>query len=69
MEKYRTYLVRGDGRIAGFDKISCHNDAEAIKKVSQFAGGRNVEVWTGPRLVTAVAGRKTAAAGRMAGRA
>lgn len=53
-EKYQAYLIDDDGRIAGFDKMSCRNDAEALRKASHFAGGRKLEVWTGARLVTAV---------------
>ncbi|MDR6305645.1 hypothetical protein GGQ85_003369 [Nitrobacter vulgaris] len=52
MENYRAYLIGDDGRVAGFDKISCRDDAEALRKAGRFAEGRKVEVWTGARLVT-----------------
>ncbi|EAQ33681.1 hypothetical protein NB311A_09956 [Nitrobacter sp. Nb-311A] len=54
MKKYQAYLIGDDGRIAGFDKMICRNDAEALRKARHFAGDSKLEVWTGPRLVTAV---------------
>jgi hypothetical protein len=54
VENYRAYLIGDDGRIAGFDKMSCRDDAEAIGKAGRFADGRKFEVWTGARLVKAV---------------
>ncbi|MDR6306556.1 hypothetical protein GGQ85_004289 [Nitrobacter vulgaris] len=34
MKKYQAYLIGDDGRIAGFDKMTCRNDAEALRKAS-----------------------------------
>ena len=61
-ESYRAYLIGDDGRVAGFDKMSCRDDAEAIRKAGRI-DGRNFEVWTGARLVKAVrnGGRQKAA--------
>ena len=52
MELYRAYTIGDDGRIIGFDKLKCRNDAEALQKVSRLVDGEHVEVWTGARLVT-----------------
>lgn len=53
-ENYRAYLIGDDGRVAGFEKMSCRDDAEAISKAGRIADGRKFEVWTGARLVKAV---------------
>ena len=52
MELYRAYIIDDDGYIIGFDKMNCHNDAEALQKAGHLMDGKDIEVWTGPRLVT-----------------
>jgi hypothetical protein len=52
MDVYRAYLIGDDGRIAGFDKMTCRNDSEALRRIGRLLDGKHVEVWTGARLVT-----------------
>jgi hypothetical protein len=52
MDLYRAYVFDDDGYILGFDKMICRDDAEALQKVGHLLDDQEVEVWTGPRLVT-----------------
>ena len=60
MEIYRAYIIGDDGYIIGFDKMTCRDDAEAIQKASPLVDDKDVEVWTGPRLVTVLRNKSRA---------
>ena len=52
MEEYRAYFVGHDGHFNGYEPLICVDDAEAIEKAKRFINGHDVELWSGPRLVT-----------------
>lgn len=53
MPDYRIYLFTKDGHISGPPYLAeCSTDQEAIERatqVIQYAYGRDIEVWEGPR--------------------
>lgn len=50
--EYRAFIVGDDGHFIGFEPIICRDDEEAIVKAQSFLDGHDIELWTGPRLVT-----------------
>jgi hypothetical protein len=51
MPEYRAYTIEPDGHFIGYEQLVCLDDAEAIEKAKRFVNGRDVELWSGPRLV------------------
>jgi hypothetical protein len=51
MPEYRAYQVGLDGHFVGFDPIIGVNDADATEKAQHLVDGRDVELWSGPRMV------------------
>jgi hypothetical protein len=49
--EYIALFVVSDGGFNGFVTLICADDAEAIAKVKPLAGGQDIELWSGPRLV------------------
>jgi hypothetical protein len=54
---YRAYTVGDDGRIDGFEPLICDNDDDAIATASALLDGRDIELWSGPRLVVRLTAR------------
>lgn len=51
MIEYRAFFIGNDGHLSGFQPLVCADDAEAIAKAKRLLGGRDIELWSGPRLV------------------
>jgi hypothetical protein len=51
MTEYRAYLLGRDGRIQGFEPLSCADDAVAIVAAKRLIGSHGVEIWQGARKV------------------
>ena len=51
MSEYRTYEVGADGHFIGYEPLVCADDVEAVEKAERLVAGRDVEVWTGTRMV------------------
>jgi hypothetical protein len=51
MQEYRAYIVGLDGHIIGVEPMVCANDEEAIERAGRLVDGRDVELWSGSRLV------------------
>ena len=52
MQVYRLYAVTVDGRVDQSPQlIEAINDDKAVEKARALAGGRDVELWHGDRLV------------------
>jgi hypothetical protein len=51
MTEYRAYLLGRDGRIQGFEPLSCADDAAAIVAAKRLIGSHGVEIWQGARKV------------------
>src|SRR6478736_8631205 len=49
--EYRAYLLGRDGRIQGFEPLSCADDAAAIVAARRLIAPHGVEVWQGARRV------------------
>jgi hypothetical protein len=48
---YRAYTVGLDGHFTGYEPLVCADDAEAIERAKRLVAGRDVELWSGARLV------------------
>jgi hypothetical protein len=57
--EYRAYFVGADGHFAGYEPLLCADDGEAIEKATKLIAGRDIELWSGPRLVTRLRCEKT----------
>ena len=51
MAEYRAFTVGRDGHFSGFEPLICANDAEAIAQAKRLVDSRDVELWSGDRLV------------------
>jgi len=51
MPEYRAYSVDSDGHFIGFEPLICADDAEAITQARHMLDGKDIELWSGPRLV------------------
>lgn len=51
MPEYRAYFVSEDDHFIGFEPMICRDDAEAVANAQRLLDGRDVEVWSGERLV------------------
>jgi hypothetical protein len=49
--EYRAFTVGSDGHFSGFEPLICANDAEAIAQAKRLVDSRDVELWSGDRLV------------------
>jgi hypothetical protein len=56
--EYRAYTVGDDGHFEGFEPFSCYNDNEATAKACSLLHGKDIELWSGPRLVIHLTARK-----------
>jgi hypothetical protein len=52
MAEYRAYTVGVEGHFVGYQPLVCADDAEAITKARRLVDGHDIELWSGPRLVT-----------------
>jgi hypothetical protein len=52
VSEYRVYTFGQDRHIAGVRRFVCQNDTDAAIWAKQLADGKDVELWTGDRLVT-----------------
>jgi hypothetical protein len=62
MIDYRAYLIDSDGHIEGFEPLVCADDEGAIEQAQRLARERDVELWSGGRLVARL--KKTSLDGR-----
>jgi hypothetical protein len=51
MPDYRAYIVGPDGHFVGYQPLTCVDDAEATETAKLLVDGRDVELWSGARLV------------------
>jgi hypothetical protein len=51
MPEYRLYTLGDDGHLTRLEPLICANDEEAIAKAKNLAQRRDVELWSGSRLV------------------
>ena len=51
MPDYRAYKVGADGHFVGFEPLICESDDEAIVQARSLLDGKDIELWTGARLV------------------
>ena len=51
MGEYRAYTVGDDGHFMSFEPLICVDDAEAIERTKRLIDGRDIELWSGERLV------------------
>jgi hypothetical protein len=57
MVEYRAYTVGSDGRFVGSEAFACADDLEAIEKARRLLDGHDIELWSGPRLVSRLSAR------------
>lgn len=62
MAEYRAYTVADDGHFDGFGPLICDNDDDAVAKACSLLDGKNIELWSGGRLVVRLTARKKPAA-------
>jgi hypothetical protein len=55
MTEYRAYTVGLEGRLVSYEQMTCLNDAEAVAEAQQLLRKRNMELWSGGRLVMRLA--------------
>jgi hypothetical protein len=55
MVEYRVYTVGLDGHFAGYEPLVCADDSDAIDKARRLASDRDIELWSGPRLILRLA--------------
>ena len=51
MAEYRAYTVGDDGHFDGFEPLICDNDDDATAKACALLDTKDIELWSGPRLV------------------
>jgi hypothetical protein len=51
MAEYRAFTVGTDGHFVGFEPIICDDDAAAIERAKRLLKGRDIEIWSGDRLI------------------
>jgi hypothetical protein len=56
--EYQAYIVADDGHFDGFEPLICDNDDDATAKACSLLHGKNIELWSGPRLVVRLTARK-----------
>jgi hypothetical protein len=56
MPEYRAYTLGEDGHFIGFEPLVCASDEEAVERARLMAKKFPIELWSGPRLVTRLAG-------------
>jgi hypothetical protein len=49
--EYRAYTVADDGHFDGFEPLICDNDDAAVAKTCSMLDGKDIELWSGERLV------------------
>jgi hypothetical protein len=57
MAEYRAYTVGDDGHFIGYQAFVCASDDEGVKAARRLFDGRDVELWSGARLVIRIDGR------------
>jgi hypothetical protein len=55
--EYRAYTVEADGHFDGFAPLICDNDDDAIAMARALLGRKDIELWSGPRLVVRLPAR------------
>jgi hypothetical protein len=58
MVDYRAYIVGDDGHFSGFEPLACDNDDDATAKACSLLDGKDIELWSGPRLVVRLKAKK-----------
>jgi hypothetical protein len=51
MTEYQAYMVGSVGHFDGFEPLICDNDDDAIAKACTLLEEKDIELWSGPRLV------------------
>jgi hypothetical protein len=51
MAGYRLYFLDDNGRIRDAAEFECDGDAEALAQAESRADGRDMELWSGARVV------------------
>ena len=51
MTEYRAFVVGSDGNFISFTSMVCDDDAAAIELASKRLYTRDIELWTGTRMV------------------
>ena len=57
MTDYRAYTVGNDGHFNGVEPLICDNDDDAIAMASAQLDGKDIELWSGPRLIVRLTAR------------
>lgn len=60
MAGYRLYFLDDNGRIRDAAEFECADDAEALTQAQSRADGRDMELWSGARVVRKIAKRPPA---------
>jgi hypothetical protein len=60
MINYRAYLIGRNGRIQGYEPLTCADDAAAIAAAKRLIGSHGVEVWQDDRRVITLERAQTA---------
>jgi hypothetical protein len=55
--EFRAYTVGDDGHFVGFEPLICDNDDDAIAKACARLDGKDIEIWSGPRLLIRLTAR------------
>lgn len=54
MAGYRLYFLDDNGRIRDAAEFECADDAEALTQALSRADGRDMELWSGARVVSKI---------------
>jgi hypothetical protein len=57
MAGYRLYFLDDNGRIRDAAEFECADDVEALTQAHSRADGRDMELWSGARVVSKIARR------------
>jgi hypothetical protein len=54
MPLYRIFAIDAHGHYISGTTLVCPNDEQAIEQAQGLQGGRNLDIWNGPRFVVTV---------------